>query len=130
MKPLIFVLNLEVDEDYDGLFDAIYADLQQSLTSVYRVQRARKLDAASRYLSNPEHKPVAILAVDPGVTRANKHSILSPIKTYVQNGVTVVFMGLFSSFIGPDDMNKFWKEDWGLMWEMGDYHRTGVSLNA
>lgn len=128
-KHNIFILNLDEDEEYNGLFDLIYPDLVESLAAKYRIQRARKLDAAQRYLSNSENRPIAILIVDPGVVKAANIAVLNQVKEYVRGGGIAVFMASFSSFVRPLDMNRHWTEHWGLDWQFGDYHRTDVHLN-
>lgn len=128
-KPTVFILCLDKEEEWEGLFDQSYADLIESLASKYRIQRARKADAALRYLSNSDNRPVAILIVDPGLSKATHVSVLNHVKEYVRGGGTAVFMANFSSFIRPAKLNNFWKKQWGLDWQMGDYHRTDVYLN-
>jgi len=58
-KPAVFILNLDKDQTYDGLFDCIYSDLVDSLAAKYRLQRARTLGAAQRYLSDAANRPIA-----------------------------------------------------------------------
>jgi hypothetical protein len=128
-KPVVFVLCLDHEEQWEGLFDQIYPDQIASLTEKYRIVRARKPDAAQRYLSNSQNKPIAILITDPGAVNPSNAAVLNLVKEYVQKGGIAVFMASFSSFMRPDDMDKLWKEQWGLNWRMGDYHRTDVYLN-
>jgi hypothetical protein len=128
-RPTVFVLNFDEGETYQGFFDAIYADFIASLTSKYRVQRARKPDSAIKYLNNAGNRPVAILLVDPAVIKKGNSAVLERVKAYVHRGGTAVFMASFSSFITPLDMKKFWSTHWGLNWQSGDYHRTDVSVN-
>ena len=128
-KHNVFILNLDEDEEYNGLFDLICSDLIESLAAKYRIQRTRKPDAAQRYLSNSENRPIAILIVDPGVVQAANITVLNQVKEYVRGGGIAVFMASFSSFVRPLDMNRHWKEHWGLDWQFGDYHRTDAHLN-
>jgi hypothetical protein len=127
-KHNILILNLEDEED-DGLFDSIYSDLIESLAAKYRIQRTHKPDAAQRYLSNSENRPIAILIVDAGVVEAANITVLNQVKEYVRGGGIAVFMASFSSFVRPLEMNIHWKEHWGLDWQFGDYYRTDVHLN-
>jgi len=128
-KPTIFILGLDQEEQWEGLFDAIYQDLIQSLTSRYLIQRARKLGPAQRYLSNSQNRPIAILVVDPGVIQGKNVTVFDQLKDYVQKGGIAVFMANFSSFVKPDEMNNLWKKSWGLDWQMAEYERTDVYLN-
>jgi hypothetical protein len=109
-KPVVFILNLDKEEMYEGLFDQIYSDLVGSLTSKYRLVRARTADAASRYFLNPENRQVVTLIVDPGVVKKANVSVLKLITEYVGRGGIVVFMASFSSFIQLDHMDNFWKK--------------------
>ncbi|TLD39475.1 hypothetical protein E2P81_ATG00462 [Venturia nashicola] len=108
--PIVFALCLDEGQLWERLFDKMYADQIDSLSSKYRIVRARKPDAAKRWLANPENKPIAILIIDPA-------------------GGIAVFMANFSGFINLDDMDKLWKHHWGLDWKVGAYHRTEVHLN-
>ena len=107
----------------------MYSDLIESLSPTYRLQRARSRGAAQRYLSSPENRPTAVLVVAPGVVKAANASVLNQLKEYVQAGGSVMFTACFSSFIGPDDMDRLWQKNWELNWQVGDYHRTDVHLN-
>ena len=127
-KPVLFILNLDKDQQYENFFDSIYPDLIESLCSKYRVQRARAVDPAKRYLSDPANRPVAILVTDPTVAKKKKSAILEQVINNVKAGGVAIFAANFSSFITPPDMDKFWNT-WGLGWTFGNYHRTDVFLN-
>lgn len=126
-KPTVFILNLDKEQEYEGLFDQIYGDLIDSLASKYRVQRARKLNAAQNYLN--AQKPIAILLPDPAVTQDENIAVLRQVSDYVQAGGLAIFSCNFSSFISPSVMDNFWETTWGLGWKFGSYHRTSVHLN-
>ena len=126
-KPTVFILNLDKGQVYEGLFDSIYPDLLASLHAKYHIQRSRSLKEAQRHLN--EHQPIAILLPDPAVTLKQNAAVLGQVREYVQAGGIAVFAGLFSSFIAPPAMDRFWKGGWGLDWKFGDYHRTDVYLN-
>ena len=49
---------------------------------------------------------------------------------YVRGGGTAILATHFSSFVRPPDMNRWFRESWGLPWQTGDYHRTTVHLNT
>ncbi|QDS72811.1 hypothetical protein FKW77_006631 [Venturia effusa] len=128
-KPVVFVLCLDQGQQWQDFFDKMYADQIDSLSSKYRIVRARKADAAKRYLANAQNKPIAIIITDPGAAQKSNSGVLDLVKAYVQKGGIAVFMANFSSFMRPDDMDKLWKEQWGLDWKMADYHRTELHLN-
>jgi hypothetical protein len=128
-KPVVFILNLDEEQMFEGLFDSIYSDLIYSLAAKYRLKRARKLGAAQRFLSNAANRPIAILLPDPAVTMEQNSTVLALVTSYAQAGGVVIFAATFSGFITPHAMNKFWDESWGLGWKFGEYYRTDVYLN-
>ena len=126
-KLTVFILNLDKGQVYEDLFDSIYPDLLASLDAKYHIQRARSLSEAQRNFN--EHQPIAILLPDPAVTLKQNSAVLGQVREYVQAGGFAIFAGMFSSFITPPAMDKFWKRSWGLDWKFGNYHRTDVYLN-
>lgn len=126
-KLTVFILNLDKEQQYEGLFDYIYPDLIASLDAKYHVQRARSLNEAQCHLN--KHQPIAILLPDPAITLEQNSALLRQVKNYVQAGGFAIFSCSFSSFITPPTMDKFWKTSWGLDWNYGNYYRTDVYLN-
>src|ERR1700755_2967600 len=78
-RPTIFILCLDKEQMYEGMFDSMYSALIDSLLSIARLQRARTLDAARRYLSNPENRPTAILIPDPSLTIPENMPVLDQV---------------------------------------------------
>jgi hypothetical protein len=101
----------------------MYGDLIDSLSKGYRLQRARSVDSAKRYLSDPENCPFAILLPDAALAKPKHKGISGFVANYVKTGGIFVCAATFSSFVTPKDMNKFWNT-LGLTWKKGDYHRT------
>jgi hypothetical protein len=128
-KPVVFLLNLDKGQVYEGLFDSMYSNLVHSLAAKYRLQRARTLSAAQRYLSDPANQPIAILLPDPAVALEENSAILEQVKSHVKAGGIAIFAATFSSFISPPALDEFWEKTWGLRWKYGSYHRTDVHLN-
>lgn len=126
-KPSVLILNLETELVYDGLFYGLYSGLVASLEAEHHIERARSLGEAQRYLN--EHQPVAIIIPDPALTLKRNSSLLQQVRSYVHAGGCAICSCLFSSFITPLDMNKFWQTGWGLDWKFGKYYRTDVHLN-
>ncbi|KAG5205997.1 Transcription factor [Trichophyton interdigitale] len=122
--PRIFLLSLETE----AFFDEMYKDLIDSLLSKAKVQRARKLDPALRYLS--EYTPDAIFATDAALLKTKYATVLEKVISYVRRGGTIVFGATFSSFAKPDHLNRFFEFSWGLPWKAGSYHRTTVHVNT
>ncbi len=127
-KPVLFILNLDKGQQYENMFDSIYSDLIDSLCSKYRVQRARAVDPAKRYLSDSANHPSAILVTDPTIAQKGQKAVLEQVIGYVKAGGMAIFAANFSSFITLPEMDDFWTT-WGLAWKKGDYHRTDVFLN-
>jgi hypothetical protein len=128
-KPQIFILCLDEKELYYGLFDKFYSRLIDSLACKARLLRARTTDAAKRYLSNADNRPIAILITEPGVAKPENGHLLEFVKSYVRWGGVAIMMASFSSFIRGDVMDEFWSKHWNLSWRRGDYYRTDVHLN-
>jgi hypothetical protein len=124
-KPTVFLLSL----DHLEYFDSMYDNLITQLSNKANVQRAKKSDAAVRYLSS--NTPAAIIATDPAVAKSNAHpDVLQLLQSYVANGGHLIFACQFSSFITPPQMNSFWTTTFSKPWTFGDYHRTDVHLQA
>ncbi|CAF0933566.1 unnamed protein product [Didymodactylos carnosus] len=94
---------------------AIVTEAQTGLTAIQGISQSLK----------------AVLVTDPGVTKRKHSAVAQRLVSYVkEDGGTVVFMGHFSGFISPSDMNAFFSNQWNLPWKFGAYHRTTFSLNT
>lgn len=122
-QPRVFLLSLA----QTSWFDEMYERLIDKLSVHARLQRASKPAGAIKYLSS--NTPTAILVTNPGLTEAKHSAILDKVLSYVRGGGTVIFCCQFSSFITPDDFDRFFRTKLDLPWEFGDYHRTTVYLN-
>ncbi|KAK2879543.1 hypothetical protein FQN49_000763 [Arthroderma sp. PD_2] len=123
-KPCIFLLSLETE----SFFEEIYKKLLDGLLSKAKVQRATKPAPTIKYLS--ENTPNATLITDPSITETRYSAVLEKVITYARNGGTVIFGGLFSTFVTPDRLDRFFDFSWGIPWKYGDYHRTTVYVNV
>ncbi|KAL9085258.1 MAG: hypothetical protein Q9165_007692 [Trypethelium subeluteriae] len=123
-KPIVFLLSL----DYKSWFDEAYARLIDLLADRADIKRAKKSDAAVRFLTN--NSPSAIIITDPSIvikSRSNQQ-VLDKVKDFTSNGGTAIFACHFSSFIRPPDMDKFWLSTFDLSWKYGAFHRTTVHI--
>ncbi|KAF7981204.1 hypothetical protein HWV62_34533 [Athelia sp. TMB] len=86
------------------------------------------LDALSSHCS----EPWAVFVTDPELANARSphQALTTKLVKYVKDGGTVVFGGMFSSHVRPNDSDTFFKNVWGLDWKTGSYHRSTFSLNT
>lgn len=68
----------------------------------------------------------AIWIADPEIVLPNNKQLSQQVVDYVRGGGTAIIGGYFTSFVRPDDFNKWMRESWGLPWEFGQYERTTV----
>lgn len=108
-------------------FDEMYAPLLTALKSNAEFQQAEHSTSAIRFLSQlPE--PSAVLITDEALTLRENSAVWGAVLEYVRRGGTAIVMGLFPSFVEPDNMKPFFSRA-GLRWETGSYHRTTLALN-
>ncbi|OAQ27445.1 hypothetical protein K457DRAFT_139688 [Linnemannia elongata AG-77] len=108
-------------------FDEMYAPLLTALKSNAEFQQAEHSTSAIRFLSQlPE--PSAVLITDEALTLRENSAVWGAVLEYVRRGGTAIVMGLFPSFVEPDNMKPFFSRA-GLHWGTGSYHRTTLALN-
>jgi hypothetical protein len=123
-KPTILLLSL----DHQPFFDTMYSRLIDSMSEKATLKRAKQPTQAVNFLSS--NTPHVIFITDLGLLKAPNSAALEHVVSYVRAGGTAVIGGLFSSFVRPTDMGKWFRVHWGLPWRAGDYHRTTVYLNS
>ena len=121
--PRIFLLSLS----QQPFFDEQYSRLIDKLALHATLQRASKPTAAINYLAN--NRPAAVLITDEGITIPKYAAVLEKVAVYARSGGTVVFMGHFSSFVHPEDLENLFRTHFDLPWKRGDYYRTTVHLS-
>ncbi|KAG7127626.1 hypothetical protein HYQ44_000047 [Verticillium longisporum] len=105
-KPRIVTFSFDEEE----LFQQIWVDLLHSL----------------RDKQHPT--PTVILLTDAALTK--KYSeVWNAVIAYVRGGGIAIAMGLFSSFVRPNDIGPLFAKA-GLRWSVGNYHRMNVSFNS
>lgn len=122
-KPLIVILTLDKLE----FFNDMYKDFIHLLNAKAEVRRATTPDEA-RTAFNSHPKPAAILSADESLTVSTRISLVHDALSYVRSGGTLIFMGLFSSFARPPDINSLFSR-LDLPWESGNYNRSTFKLN-
>lgn len=68
----------------------------------------------------------AIWIVDPQITTSKYAALSRQVVDYVRNGGTAILGGFFTSFVRPNDFDKWIRTAWGLPWMSGQYERTTV----
>ncbi|PBK80460.1 hypothetical protein ARMGADRAFT_1003104 [Armillaria gallica] len=114
-----FILLISLDNE--PFFEDIHKNLLVALRSKRRVVQALSADDAMQSLASPNI--AGVFVTDPGIVRKKHKRVLTKLVSYTKDGGLVVFGGLFSSFIRPPEMDKFWSTSWGVSWKMGDYQR-------
>jgi len=123
VKPFVLLLSLE----NEGFFVEMYAHVLTALRDKLQVIQALTHQDALKHLSSPGL--AGVFVTDPGIVRANASAVVDKLVAYVKNGGSAAFAGLFSSFVTPADLNKFFKNAWGLDWKQGSYFRTTFVVN-
>ncbi|KAF9566418.1 hypothetical protein EC968_003762 [Mortierella alpina] len=109
-------------------FAEMYAPLLNALKSNAEFQQAENSASAMRLLSQSPG-PSAVLITDEALTRPQNRAVWDAVLEYVRGGGTAIVMGLFPSFVEPDNIKPFFARA-GLNWEAGSYHRTTLALNT
>lgn len=110
-----------------GWLNDMYKGLFSSLSKHASLKHVEDCREAVEYLDN--HHPTAVLVTDPSIRESKNSAALGKLKEYVSAGGTAIFGCMFSSFIRPPDFNVFFRGQFGLSWEFGEYHRMTVHLN-
>jgi len=136
-RPMVLLLSISSEP----WFDESYSVLMDKLSRRTQLKRASTASAAIRFLSNvnagaEEFKLRAIFVTDPGLTESDSdygqeqlQELLHGMLEYLTNGGTVIFCCLFSGFISPPDLDRFFGQSFNLRWRFGNYERTTVHLN-
>lgn len=122
-KPHVFILTL----DKTQFFEDMCEDFVQLLKTKAEVKQITTPDEA-RAAFTSQAKPTAILCADGSLTTSTRNTLLQDARSYAHAGGILVFMGLFSSFSRPPDIDSLFSS-LGLTWTNGDYHRTTFKLN-
>lgn len=124
-RPTILLLSLDRPEYWGEL----YGNLVDAISAKATLQRVSRPQGASTYLAN--NRPSAIIVTDPAIVgqASGPRGVSSQVLQYVRSGGTAVLATLFSSSVRPNDLDRWFREEWGSPWQNGDYHRTTVSLN-
>lgn len=123
-KPSIVLLTIDKAEFYDDMYQS-FTELLQSKANMERVTTLQQASVAF----NRDPKPAVVLSADESLTIKKRGALVQEARNYVRSGGVIVFMGLFSSFSRPPDIDSLFSK-LGLPWRKGDYHRTTFELNG
>ncbi|KAL8921966.1 MAG: hypothetical protein Q9208_005420 [Pyrenodesmia sp. 3 TL-2023] len=119
---MVQVLYLRIGDDMQvSVFDDLYQGVLAKVASVSTTQEAKSAAAAQSLLATQSFK--AVLIVDAGIAWPKNKPLQKQLASYAQQGGTVIFCCIFSSFVRPLNMDSLWPI-FGLPWKYGDYHRT------
>jgi hypothetical protein len=122
-RPLIVILALDKADFYNDL----HTDFNNLLKSHADVEYATTPSEARAFFDRAV-RPAAILSADESLTISTRLALAHEAASWVRSGGTLVFMGIFSGFVRPSDMELLFSK-FDLPWAAGDYHRTTFSLN-
>lgn len=121
------VLYLRIGDDMQvSVFDDLYQGVLAKVALVSTTQEAKSAAAAQSLLATQSFK--AVLIVDAGIAWPKNKPLQKQLASYAQQGGTVIFCCIFSSFVRPLNMDSLWSI-FGLPWKYGDYHRTTFYLS-
>lgn len=113
--------------DSQPWFDEMYNRVLNKLSDRAQLVPARSVRTAVNFLEN--NQPTAIFATDSGLTERENVAVVQKVKNYVSSGGRAIFGGNFSSFVHTVKMGPFFRTNFGLPWDYGDYTRDDLFLN-
>ena len=102
-------------------FDEDYSSLINNLSKSTQLKRATSAIGAIQYLQ--ANNPQSILVTDEGLTMQENRAVLNKVVSYVHNGGLVIIGLHFPNFVNWHDPDKFFNNNFGLPWQLGDYTR-------
>ena len=121
--PLVFVFSTEEP----ALMSDVFANLLKKLNAK-AVIKVAKTAAEAGALLDQHPNPSGIFVADQGMANTKNKVISQRVVKYAREGGTVVVGGVFSGFIPPPKLDKYFEEMWSLSWRFGSYHRTTLKL--
>ncbi|MCJ1359731.1 MAG: hypothetical protein MMC33_009733 [Icmadophila ericetorum] len=116
---------------HDGTFAAVCKHLLESLEKVASITRSQDPLQINQLLLSGDIS--SVLVVDPTLfllSQLQYRILRDTVRQFARTqGGTILFCGIFNSFVRPTDINYFFKPEWNLPWRSGDYCRTSFSLN-
>lgn len=123
VKSFVLLLSLENESFFTEILDHVLKALRDKI----QVTQALTHQDALKHLSSPAL--AGVFVIDAGIVRAKSSAVVNKLVAYVKDGGSAVIAGCFSNFVTSLDLNKFFKNAWGLDWKYGSYFRTTFSVN-
>ncbi|KAL8873230.1 MAG: hypothetical protein Q9198_007060 [Flavoplaca austrocitrina] len=101
-----------------SVFDHLYQSVVAQVASV-STKEAENAAAAQSLLATQSIK--AVLVVEAGLAWPKNKPLQKQSASYAQQGGTIIFCYLFSSFVPPPNMDSLWST-FGLLRKYGAYH--------
>jgi hypothetical protein len=121
-RPQILLVSLS----FEAWHDDIYSRLIDKLHGQAQVKRAKKHDAALRFLA--DNQPRVIILTDGGIAEPRNRTVLDRVIQYARSGGIVILGFLFSSLTSGPHMDALFAR-FGLPWKRSGYERSTYALN-
>ncbi|KAF2030706.1 Isochorismatase hydrolase [Setomelanomma holmii] len=122
--PNLLAISLE---GFSASSRQVYPQLFPKILSRTAVHESITIDDALNYIGTGW--PNVILVSDPAITSEENKDLLNATIEWIKHGGTVVFMGFFASTVQYDELDKMFKEDFGLKWRVTEYTSHDVRLH-
>lgn len=109
------------------MFGQVNGHLLKTLRDKVNVLLAENATQASTYLNTPGL--AGVIVGDEGIADRSNFRAMNQLVDYVKRGGSVVFGGLFPTFISGNDFTRLFSS-FGLHWERGSYFRTTFHVNT
>lgn len=116
------VLVICVEDDY--LWDGVFGDLHEEISSKAKVEMVTGLEQAIEVLSH-DSAPSIILVGDAAISRQKK--LFESVADRLRAGATVVLCGSFSSSVNSGEFSRVFSR-LGLPWSRSSYYRDHAML--
>lgn len=120
---LVLLISLE-----NEFFNSIHAHFLNALRAKAVVVQVLTTADALSHLASPDL--VGVFVTDPGIVRRKNAPVVAKLVEFVKQGGSAVVGGCFSTFVGEQEMNNFFRKVWSLSWKRGSYHRTTFVTNS
>lgn len=103
------------------LLDSLNVSFMAELSERATLHRATTAEAALTAFATTSL--TSVLVADPAVIGPRFKNVSTALVKFAREGGRVVFASLFVCDIAPPDFKKYFRSEWGLAWEMGQYSR-------
>ena len=121
--PVVLLLSLQKQSWCHG----VYMGLLSGIREHARVMEATSESAAIPHLEDSAAH--SVIVTDAAMVNGEFKNVSRKLVRYGKGGGIVVFAGLTSGLARPNNLKKYFCNEWGLAWEMGSYRREVFSVN-